>query len=190
LKIEAELPMKKRYLMLALVAVAIALAACGGDDDENDEQRLPAEATLAVTLQPLPEQTIVPGCPPQELEDWFEATYFNMQTFLTESDASAGQADEARRPAVGDALGRLMDLRDRVARAPTPSCVQGTSGQILEAMQAVVEEFRQFADGGISESKLEERVSTHNQVIANELDVLLERIAPLYVSTPSTSSGN
>lgn len=182
--------MLKRWISAGLVVVF--LAACGADEgDEKSEPRndLP-NPTVVLTLLPVPEMTVVPGCPAGELEDWFESAYFTMQSFSTEADAGRTSAENERREDTLNVLSRLLDLRNVVATTPTPSCVEINAQQVLSAMQGVIDSFQRFTSGEIDKSTLGEQVAPYIISLNGLLEDLGEAVNPLYQLTPSSSDSS
>jgi hypothetical protein len=183
--------MLKRTIIALLVM--LILAACGQDEDEenrdsnNGDNRVPA-GTIVLTLLPIPDQTIVPGCPVQELEDWFESTYFSMQGFALDADELVKTANEEDRETLALSLIQLLDLRDVVAQAPTPTCVQESSRQVLSSMEGVVDALQRFANGEIDKDELAEKAAPYLQSLTSLVEALPQSTDPLYRLTPSSSS--
>lgn len=181
--------MFKRWMLVGLIVML--LAACGEDegDDQKSQPRNDAPQTTAVmTLLPVPDMTIVPGCPPGELEDWFESIYFSMQSFATEADETRKTVDDDNRQDALTTLSRLLDLRNVIAMTPTPTCVQINSQQVLTAMQGVIDGFQQFTSGEINKADLGEQVSPYITSLNGLLRDLQGIVNPLYELTPSSSS--
>jgi hypothetical protein len=182
--------MFKRWMLAGLVV--LLLAACGEDESDNQNSRPrnndSQEATALFTLMPIPDMTIVPGCPPGELEDWFEAAYFNMQSFTIEADENRKTVDDSNRDDALLILSRLINLRDVIAMTATPTCVQLNSQQVLTAMQAVIDGFQQFTSGEINKTDLGEKVSPYITSLNGLLTDLQSIVNPLYELTPSSSS--
>ncbi len=181
--------MLKRWMLAGLIV--LLLVACGEDetDGQNSQPRNDSQqATVVMTLLPVPDMTIVPGCPPGELEDWFESVYFNMQSFALEADENRKQVDDNRRDDALPTLSRLLDLRNVIAMTPTPTCVQINSQQVLTAMQGVIDGFQKFTSSEISKADLGEQVSPYITSLNGLLTDLQSIVNPLYELTPSSSS--
>lgn len=181
--------MFKRWMLAVLIGML--LVACGEDESDGGKSQPrdnSQQATVVLTLMPVPDMTIVPGCPPGELEDWFENVYFNMQSFATEADENRRTVEEDQRDDALQILSRLLDLRNVIAMTPTPTCVQLNSQQVLTAMQAVIDGFQQFTSGEISKADLGEQVSPYITSLNGLLADLQSIVNPLYELTPSSSS--
>ncbi|MBI5929091.1 MAG: hypothetical protein HY862_07275 [Chloroflexi bacterium] len=181
--------MLKKWMLAGLIVVL--LAACG--EDETDKKTQPRDneqpdATIVLTLVSLPEQTILPGCPSNDLEDWFENAYFTMQSFATEADEQRKLVDNDDRDPALETLSRLLSLRNVVAMTATPSCVEISSQQVLSAMQGVIDGFQRFTSGEIDKADLGEQVSPYITSLNGLLVDLQAVVDPLYKLTPSSSS--
>jgi hypothetical protein len=185
--------MLKRTIIALLVM--LMLAACGQDEDEENERSNNNSndnlgGTVVLTLLPIPDQTIVPGCASQELEDWFENTFFSMRSFAEESDENVRIANEADRQSIGLFLLRIIDYRDVVARTPTPTCVQENARQVLSSMEGVIDALQRFANGDIDKDELQDTAAPYIESLNDLVVSLPETIDPLYRLTPSSSSGS
>ena len=173
--------MKLRTVSLLIIGLII-LAACRGSDSDNNS----SSDKRDITLRPAPVRTLVEGCPQQELEDWFEVSYFNIQSFIDEAEIQARTADEGRRNEMDTIIDRLQGYRNVVTLAPTPNCVEAVHSEVLDGMEQILNSFQQYANATIGAQELGEQVARDIQPMKDTIDNFIEDTAPLYQVEPST----
>lgn len=166
---------------LYIIILLIVLVACGGDEPSGGGSSLSLEVTIPA-VQP---RTLVDGCPREELEDWFEVTYFPLRDFVERSQIKSRTARDDRRNEIDVVLDELVAVRDRINSAVTPDCVQTRHLVIVNDMQAIIEDFQLFANAEISAEELETQVAAHIQALRGYIDTLEEEVAPLYQLEPT-----
>jgi hypothetical protein len=173
-------------LMLLFCVVGGLLVACGGDDEGDDDSRGSDNRSGSnVTLEPPPELNEVETCTPDDVEDWYEGAYFSLEEFIILSRRGAREADAANRDEMPPVIDRLVAKRDTILVTGTPATCEeveltAITNEMVEEMQAVINEFQSFANGEISAERLGERVLPDIRDLERELTVLGETITPLY----------
>lgn len=163
----------------SLLFLILVVAACSSDNKTSNSSR-----SRDVTVPPLPNMTLVEGCPALELENWVETAYFNMQSFVNDAEVSARLADDNRRNEMDSVIDRLVLLRNSVNSANTPDCVAARHQAIVGDMQRVIDDFQLFANTQISASDLQRRATEDVQRIKTTIDIILAETAPLYQINP------
>ncbi len=165
-----------RNLYIIILVGVMGLAACGGDQQTTGG----SSRSLEVTIPAADPRTLIEGCPVEELEDWFEVSFFPMRDFVDRAQFEARKAQDGRRNEIDVVLDELVAIRDRVNNVTTPHCVEARHTTIVTNMQVIVDDFQLFANAEISAEELEERVSEDIQSLRQMLDTLEDEVRPLF----------
>jgi hypothetical protein len=153
-----------RTLICLLLAGLMLLAACGKDKELRDPP-----PGIVITIQPQPDATVMAGCQTGELESWYEVTSSNLASFRQASQAglNSSQVDAA------GVFNRLLNLRDAIARQPTPECTVSVHGIIMQQITETLTAYQEYVNGELSQAGLRERVEAANRSIDTEIAGLL-----------------
>ncbi|MBN1202343.1 MAG: hypothetical protein JXJ20_10850 [Anaerolineae bacterium] len=155
------------FLVFAVTLAGwLALAACGGESDEGPPPN------IEITYQPLPEATVLPGCEVGELESWYEVASTLLYTFREESLAAVDVEPYLLSPIID----RLVNLRDTIARQPTPECATLAHGEIVIVVRRVLEAYQEYANGDINQDDLRKIVEQGSEDIDAHVTALLSGI--------------
>jgi hypothetical protein len=176
--------MKLRALFLFMLGLLLLAACRGGDDDSG----VNSPDTRNITLRPVPVRTLIDGCPQQDLEDWFEVSYFNIQSFIDISERESLAANDNRRNEIDVVIDDLQGYRNVVTSVATPICVEAVHADVLSGMETILSSFQQFANAEIGAEALVDQVTRDLQPMKATIDNLLEDTAPLYQIDPPTPS--
>lgn len=172
-----------RGFSLFILGLLVLVACRGGDDNGGN-----SPDARNVTLRPAPVRTLVDGCPQNDLEDWFEIAYFNIQSFIDNAEREALAANDNRRNEVESVIENLQGYRNVVTSVPTPTCVEAVHTQVLSDMATVLNSFQRYANAEIGAVELGEQVTRDLQSLKTTIDNLPQEIAPLYQVDPPTPS--
>lgn len=150
--------------VVVLLLIAGSLAACGDDDDRSPPPN------VVITIQPQPEATIVEGCPTADLESWYEVAGSLIETFSREARGALG-LEPQQMPQV---LNRLSELRNKIARQPTPECAITAHSEILLTVREVLNSFQRYTNEEITQDELRQQVESATIHIDTEIAALLE----------------
>jgi len=153
--------------VLALVAVLLSgllLPACGDKAGSN-----PPPGIL-ITIQAEPLGTVLPGCQPGELEDWYELAGSLVMRFRDESLAALDGLPDTLVPT----LLRLSDLRDAIASQPVPECAVLAHNTILIHLRQSLDAFQSYSAGTMAEDALRAEVRAAANAISTTVADLLE----------------
>jgi hypothetical protein len=153
-------------MLIVLLILSGILTACGGE-----EKKSPAPPrNLIITYEPQPMATLLTGCVASELESWLEVAGTLIYTFRDESLAALTlQPGE-----MVDTLNRLIDLRDAIARQPTPECAVQPQSQILTVIRGMMTAFQRYSNGVITQDELSQQINGAVEQINSQITVLLE----------------
>lgn len=152
------------FLLVAVLLSGLLFAACG------DRMSNSPPPSILITIQPEPLGTVLPGCQPDELEDWYELAGSLVMTFRDESLAALGKLPNTLVPT----LLRLADLRDAVASQPVPECAALAHSTILTHMRQSLDAFQAHAAGTVAEDALRGEVQAAADAISTTVAGLLE----------------
>lgn len=160
--------MKRRLLFLVCIMsifMSGLLAACG--EDESDPMPPP---NLVITYEPQPMATILPGCVTGELESWLEVSGSLIYTFRDESLAALGLEPNE----MVNTLNRLIDLRDAIARQPTPECAVQPQTEIMIMIRGMLLAFQRYSNGILTKDELSQQINEGSAQINSHITVLLD----------------
>lgn len=155
---------KPVLLLAAALLSGVLLAACGGRESSDPPRG------ILITFQPEPLGTVLPGCQPGELEDWYEVAGSLVMEFREESLAALDGLPDTLAPA----LRRLSDLRNAIASQPAPECAALAHDTSLAYMRQSLEAFQTHAAGTMTESALRSEVQAAADAISTTVAGLLE----------------
>lgn len=151
-----------------LIVMVMVFAACGGGDDESDNQ--PSGLSLEVTVPPVQAMSIVEGCSEEVVDDWGDQVYSGLITIVDETEAYIEGAADGRRNEVLNLWQELIDRRAAISEQPTPSCLAETQERAIALLQGVIVDVQRFANAEISANTLRQDVQPDIDALRDLID--------------------
>lgn len=173
--------MRLSFLALSILLMSVVtLAACGGDDDDNGGS---SGGSLSVTLPPLSERNIEPGCAEPQLDAWADNVYLTVTDFADTADAFSRRASAERRSEIQIVWEGFIRQRELVNSFPTPECLADSHLALVIEMQDIISDFQAFSNAEIDADTLRNTVSPDIETMQNLIDNLETLYTQLYAAT-------